>query len=75
MRPYLDLDLSPTVVERWSLFPVHFLYKLDCSCTKSGLWKQGVAVHSDHLDQFLLHQIRSNYDFGVQFSFKLVVAR
>ena len=59
MRPYLDLGLSPTVVERRSLFPVHFLCKLDCSCTKSGLWKQGVAVHSGCLDQVLLHQMRA----------------
>ena len=43
------------VVDRWSLFAVIFLYKLDCSCAKKQSWKQVVAIQVGRFSQVLLY--------------------
>ena len=48
------VQINVVFVNRWSLFAEHFLYRLDCLCTKSDPWKQVVAIHGGHFSQVKL---------------------
>ena len=48
------VQINVVFVDRWSLFAVHCLYKLDCLCQKYGPWEQVVAIHGGRLSQVLL---------------------